>query len=91
LANNCGSAEELVVQSVGRMTAGLLFSWLVRRLLSLARHYHQQMQQRKITFRHVSTLTTYSCQIYNTIFRPRTRSTNKTIFSSPTKSRNCLL
>jgi len=43
LAKNCGSAEELVVWSVGRVTVGLLFSWLVRRLLSLARHYNQQM------------------------------------------------
>jgi NhaP-type Na+/H+ or K+/H+ antiporter len=46
-------AEELVVQSVGRVMAGSLFSWFIRRLLSLTRRYYQQMQQRKIMFTHV--------------------------------------
>lgn len=76
------------MQSVGRVTASLLFSWLVRRLLSLARHYHQQMQHKKIMLRHVSTLKTNSCQVYNTIFHPRKRSTNNTILPSRTKMRH---
>ena len=67
------------MQSVGRVTSGLLFSWFVRRLLSLARRYYQQMQHRKIMLRHVSTPTTNSCQVYNTIFHLSIRSTNNTI------------